>query len=156
MLHYRFHCSCLISFLPSTLHCSCFISFPSVHTSLIMLPFYFLQFTIHPIHFIYPSPSCSYLHYLVDHITWSLNLIVSFTFQLIPSLEINNLRVSLDKFLILDIFSLLEVQLQWFYYSFYLYITEEIQDDVRRNVLVCSTADVYLLIYSTQAYVDKR
>ena len=37
------------------------------------------------------------------HITWSFNLIVSFTFQPIPSLEINDLRVSLEKFLILDI-----------------------------------------------------
>ena len=37
------------------------------------------------------------------HITWSFNHIVSFTFQAIPSLEISDLRVSLDKFLILDI-----------------------------------------------------
>ena len=42
------------------------------------------------------------------HITWSFNHIVSFTFQPIPSLEINDLRVSLDKFLILDRYSLLE------------------------------------------------
>ena len=42
------------------------------------------------------------------HITWSFNLTVSFTFQPIPSLEINDLRVSLDKFLILDRYSLLE------------------------------------------------
>ena len=32
------------------------------------------------------------------HITWSFNLIISFTFQPIPSLEINDLWVSLDKF----------------------------------------------------------
>ena len=32
------------------------------------------------------------------HITWSFDLNVSFTFQPIPSLEINDLRVSLDKF----------------------------------------------------------
>ena len=144
--------------------------FPSVYTSLFM--FHLISFSPHfidHVSFLFPSvhspshsfhlpQSISFMFTLFGciHITWSFNLIVSFTFQPIPSLEINNLRVSLDKFLILDIFSLLEVQLQWFYYSFYLYITEEIQDDVRRNVLVCSTADVYLLIYSTQAYVDKR
>ena len=42
-----------------------FISFPSVHTSLIMFHFYFLQSTVHLIHFIYHNPSCSYLPYLV-------------------------------------------------------------------------------------------
>ena len=50
------------------------------------------------------------------HMTWSFNL--SFTFQPIPSLEINDLRVSLDKFLIIDRYSLLEAELRWFYYSF--------------------------------------
>ena len=89
------------------------------------------------------------------HITWSFNLIVSFTFQPIPSLEINNLRVSLDKFLIIDI-QLLEADLRWFSYSLSLYIKQEILHGVRRNVLVCSAADIYLLIYSTQAYVGKR
>ena len=48
-------------FLQSTLNWSCFISFPSVHTSLIMFHFYFLQLTVHLIHFIYHSPSRSYL-----------------------------------------------------------------------------------------------
>ena len=47
----------------STLHCSCFISFPQVHTSLIMFHFYFLQSTVHLIHFTYHSPSRSYLPY---------------------------------------------------------------------------------------------
>ena len=61
------------------------------------------------------------------HITWSFNHIVSFTFQPIPSLEINDLRVSSDKFLILDRYSLLEVELRWFYYSLPLYIKQEIQ-----------------------------
>ena len=61
------------------------------------------------------------------HITWSFNLIVSFTFQPIPSLEINNLQVSLDKFLILDRYSLLEADLQCFYYSLPLYIKQEIK-----------------------------
>ena len=51
------------------------------------------------------------------HITWSFNLMVNFTFQPIPSLEINNLPMSLDKFLILDKYSLLETGLRWFYYS---------------------------------------
>ena len=60
-------------------------------------------------------------------IAWSLNLIVSFPFQPIQSLEINNLRVSLDKFLILDRYSLLEADLPWFYYSLSLYIKQETQ-----------------------------
>ena len=47
------------------LHCSCFILFPSIHTSLIMFHFYFLQSTIHVIHFTYNSPSRSCLPYLV-------------------------------------------------------------------------------------------
>ena len=61
------------------------------------------------------------------HITWSFSHIVSFTFQPIPSLEINDLRVSSDKFLILDRYSLLEAELRWFYYSLPLYIKQEIQ-----------------------------
>ena len=61
------------------------------------------------------------------HITWSFNHIVSFTFQPIPSLEISDLRVSSDKFLILDRYSLLEAELRWFYYSLPLYIKQEIQ-----------------------------
>ena len=63
------------------------------------------------------------------HITWSFNLTVSFTFQPIPSLEINDLRVSLDKFLILDRYSLLEADLRCFYYSLSLYIKQEIQHE---------------------------
>ena len=59
------------------------------------------------------------------HITWSVNLVVSFTFQPILSLETNNLRVSLDKFLILDRYSLLEAELRWFYHSLSLYIKQE-------------------------------
>ena len=90
------------------------------------------------------------------HITWSFSLIVSFSFHPIPSLEINNLRESLDKFLILDRYLLLEADLRCFYYFLSLYIKREIQHGVRRNVLVCSATDVYLLIYSTQAYVGKR
>ena len=54
-------------FLQSTLNWSCFISFPSVHTSLIMFHFYFLQLTVHVIHFIYHSPSRSYLPCLGGH-----------------------------------------------------------------------------------------
>ena len=57
------HVSCY--FLQSTFHCSCFISFPSVHTSLIMFHFYFLQPTVSLIHFTQHCPSCSYLPYLV-------------------------------------------------------------------------------------------
>ena len=90
------------------------------------------------------------------HITWSFNLTVSFPFQPIPSLEINDLRVSLDKFLISDRYSLLEAELRWFYYSLSPYIKQEIQHGVRRNILVCSATDVSLSIYSTQAYVGTR
>ena len=101
-------------FLQSTLHCSRFISFPSVHS---------------PSHSFHLPQSISFIFTLFGciHITWSFNLIVSFTFQPIPSLEINNLRMSLDKFFILDGYSLLEVDLQWFYYSLSLYIEQEIQ-----------------------------
>ena len=61
--------------------------------------------------------------------------------------------MSLDKALILDRYSLLEAELGWFYYSLSLYVKQEIQHGVRRNVLVSSPANIYLLIYSTQAYV---
>ena len=40
--------------------------------------------------------------------------ITSFTFQPIQSLEINDLPVFLDKVLILDRYSLLEIKLWWF------------------------------------------
>ena len=70
ILHYRLHCLRLIS-CPSV-HTSLFMShlisfhkFPSVHTSLITLHFYFLQSTIHLIHFIYHSPFHSHVPYLV-------------------------------------------------------------------------------------------
>ena len=141
MLHYRLHCSCFSlfpsvhtslfifhlssviphfivhvssHFLQSALHWSCFILFPSVHS---------------PSHSFHLPQSISLIFTLFGciHITWSFNLIVSFTFQPIPSLEINDLRVSLDKFLILDRYSLLEAELQWFYYSLSLYIKQELQ-----------------------------
>ena len=76
---------------------------------------------------------------------WSFNLTVSFTFQLIPSLEINDLQVSLDRFSILDRYSLLEAELWWFYYFSSIYLKQEIQHGVRRNVLVRSAADFHLL-----------
>ena len=61
-------CSLLCWMLHYRLHYSYFISFPSVHTSLIMFYCYFLQSTVHLIHFTYRSPSRSYLHYLVAFI----------------------------------------------------------------------------------------
>ena len=59
--------------------------FPSVHS---------------PSHSFHLPQSISFMFTLFGciHITWSFNLIVSFTFQPIPSLEINDLWVSLDKF----------------------------------------------------------
>ena len=104
MLHYQ-------------LHCPCFISFPSVHTSLFI--FHFISFSLHfndHVSFLFPSvhsqshsihlPKSTLFIFILFgciHITWSSNLIVSFTFQSILSLEINDLQVSLDKCLILDI-----------------------------------------------------
>ena len=66
------------------------------------------------------------------------------------------LRASLGNVLNLDRYSLVKAELRWFYYSWSLYFKQEIQLCVRRSVLVCSAADVYLLIYSTKAYVEKR
>ena len=140
-------CCCIIDFivhvssyfLESTIHRSNFISVPSVYTSLfmfhlisfsphliVMLHFYFLSPQSHSFH-LPQSISFMFTRFGCIHITWSFNHIVSFTFQPIPSLEINDLRVSLDKFLILDRYSLLEAELRWFYYSLSLYIKQEIQ-----------------------------
>ena len=99
MLHYQ-------------LHCSCFITLPPVHTSLFL--FHLISFSAHFIDhvlFLFLSVhSQSHLFHLPHsilfiftlfgciHITWSFSLIVSFTFQPIQSLEINDLQVSLDKF----------------------------------------------------------
>ena len=73
------------------LYCSCSILFPSVYTSLFM--FQLISFSPH----------------FIDHVSFlspqSISFI-SFTFQAIMSLETNDLRVSLDKFLILDRYSL--------------------------------------------------
>ena len=119
-----------------------------------MFQFYFLQFTADLIHFIYQSVSFIFILFGCTHITWSFNLIASFTFQSIPSLEINDLQVSLDKFLILYI-HYLQAELRWFY-ALSLHIKPEIQHGAGRNVLVCSTADIYISIYSNQAYVGKQ
>ena len=88
--------------------------FPSVHS---------------PSHSFHLSQSISLIFALFGciHITWSFNHIISFTFRPIPSLGISDLRVSLDKFLILDRYSLLEAELRVFYYSLYLYIGQGIQ-----------------------------
>ena len=103
----------LISFNPHFIDHVSFL-FPSVHN---------------PSHSFHLPQSISFMFTLFGciHITWSFNLIVSFTFQPIPSLEINDLRVSLDKFLISDRYSLLEAELWWFYYSLSLYIKQEMQ-----------------------------
>ena len=98
------------------LHCSCFILFLPDHTSLFM--FHLISLSPHfidhvslfpsvhsPSHSFHLPQSISFMFTLFGciHIKWSFNLIVSFTFQPIPSLEINDKQVSLDKFLILDI-----------------------------------------------------
>ena len=88
-------------FLHSALHWSWFIAFTSVLTSLIMFHSYFLQSTVYLIHFIYHSPSHSYLPYY--H------------------------AVSLDKLLIVDRYSLLKAELRWFYYFLSPCIKQEVQ-----------------------------
>ena len=108
--------------------CLCFISYPSVHTLLFM--FYLISLSPHFIDHV--SVLCPSVHssshsfhvpqsillmftlFGCIHITWSFNLTIIFTFQPIPSLEINNLRVSLDKFLILDRYWLLEADFDGF------------------------------------------
>ena len=112
--------------------------------------------TVNLIHFICHSQSHSHLTYLIALILHLHAILLSVSlFQPIPSLEINDLRVSLDKVLILDRYSLLEAELRWLHHSFPLYIKQEIQHGVRRNILVRSVADVYLIIHSTQTYLGK-
>ena len=122
------------------LHCSCFKLFSSVHISLFM--FHLISFSPHfidHVSFLFPSVhspshsfhlphSISFMFTLFGciRITWSFDLIVSFAFQPIPSLEINGLQVSLDTFLILDRYLLLEADRRCFYYSLSLYIKQEI------------------------------
>ena len=65
-------------------------------------------------------------------------------YQRVPSLEIDDLQVPLDKHSILDRYPLPEAEFQWFYYSMSLYIKQEIQHGVRRNVLLCSAASVFI------------
>ena len=91
-----------------------------------MFHFCFRQSTFHLIHLIIVI-SFIFTIFGCIHITCSFNLIVSFTFQPISSLEINNLRMSLDKFLILNRYSLLDAELRWFFYSLSLYIKQEMQ-----------------------------
>ena len=69
----------------STLHWSSliFISFSPQFISFIW------PTTVHPIHI--------YLIWLYSYNTWPFNHVVSFIFQPIPSLEVNNLRVSLAR-----------------------------------------------------------
>ena len=152
LLHYR-------------LHCSCFILFPSVHTSLFSfhLIFFsphfidhvsFLFPSVHLIHFIYHSPSHSYLNlpYLVPLILHGHSTLLSLS--LFSQSRLWKLT-TFDKFLILNRYSLFEAELRWLCYYLCLYIKQEIQHDVRRNVLACSAAHVYLLIYSTEVYLGK-
>ena len=143
MLHYR-------------LDCSCSIWIPSVHTSVFM--FHLISLSTHfidHVSFSFPSvhsPSHSFhlpqvhlVHvYLI--LLYSYYMVIqpcqfdNFTFQLIPSLEINDLQVFLKKFLILDRYSLLEADLRCFYYSLSLYIKQQIQHKpsslVRKSVFL--------------------
>ena len=109
------------------LHCSCSFSFPSAQNSLFMFYLiYFCPYFIVHCSFLFLSVLCiSFnLPFGCTHITSSFNLIVSFTFHPVPSLQIKDLQVSLDV-LILQRHSLLEAELWWFYYSFSLYIKHQ-------------------------------
>ena len=144
------------------LHCSFFILFPPVHTLLFM--FHLISVSPHfsdHVLFLFPSvQSPSYSFHLPQfisfiftlfgciHITWPFNLMVSSTFQPIPSLEINNLQVSLDKFLILDIYYL-KLSSSGFTTPC-LFILNK-----KYIIFVYSAAKVYLLIYLIQPYVGK-
>ena len=90
-------CSLLWWMLHYRLHCSCFTLFPSAHTSLFMFHCYFLQSTVHLIHFTYRSPSRSYLSYLVAFILHGHSTMLSVSL-FSQSLGISDLRVSLDEF----------------------------------------------------------
>ena len=74
-----------------------------------------------------------------NHSTSLFNLIfiVIFTFQLLSSLEINDLGVFLDKVLLLDRYLLLKAELRRLYCSLSLYSKQELQHIFRRNILVC-------------------
>ena len=112
-------------FLQSILRCLCFISFPSVLDSLFL--FYLISFSpcfIDHVSFLFSSVHSQFYSFHLSYsisfkftlfgftcITSLFNLIVSFTFQPILSLEIKHLRVYLDKFLILYRYSLLEAEL---------------------------------------------
>ena len=96
------------------------MSVPSVHTSLFM--FHVSSVSSHfivnvsllfpsvhcPSHSFRLSQSISFIFALFGciHITWSFNHIISFTFRPILSLGVCGLRVSLNEFLILDIYYL--------------------------------------------------
>ena len=105
MLHYRLHCSCLIS-VPSV--------HTSVHTSLFMFHCYFLCSRVHLIHFGYHSPSCSCLSYLVAFILHGHSTALSVSLFGGSRLGVSGLRVSLDGFLIFGGYSLLGAGLWWF------------------------------------------
>ena len=111
--------------------------------------FHFIFVSPQSISFI--SPTTQYILFIFTfvfiYIIWSFNHTVSFTFQPIPSLEINDLRVSLDKLLILDRYSLLEDELLWFYYSLSLYIKQEIQHGVRSGIRTHAHMKVIMFRY---------
>ena len=110
---------------------------------------YIINFIVH-VSFTFIIFGCTY-------ISWSFNLIVTFTFRPIPSLEVIILGVSFDKVLIIDRYSLFEVKLQWLYCSLCRYSKQKRQHGVRRNFLAILATDVYLLIYSTRGiYLGKQ
>ena len=118
--------------------------------------FYFLQSTVYLIHFIYHSTSHSHLPCLFAFILHGHSTLLSVS--LFSQSRPGNYWPTglLNKVSILDRYSLLEADFQWLYYSLSLYIKQKVRHGLRRNVLVCSAADVYLLTYSTQVYVGKR
>ena len=114
----------LSHFLQSTPHCSCFILSPSVYTSLFM--FHLISFSPHLIvhvssYFFQSTLHCScFISFPFIYLIWLYSYYMVIQphckchFLANQVLEFNDLRVSLDKFSILDRYSLLEAELRWF------------------------------------------
>ena len=148
--------------MPNNVNSRCYIINFIVHVSSRLL-----QSSVSHIQYIYNSPSHSFylpqsisftfIIFDCTYISWSFNLIVTFTFRPIPSLEVIILGVSFDKVLIIDRYSLFEVKLQWLYCSLCRYSKQKRQHGVRRNFLAILATYVYLLIYSTRGiYLGKQ
>ena len=118
-------------------HKACYTIDFIVHVS-----FYFLQSTVHLIHFIRQSLSHTIIFNLLFHLSAN------------PVSENEQPTSVLDKVWILDSYSLLQASSRDFTTPYFIILNKKYNMVPEKNV--CSAADVYLLIYSTQAYVCKR